>query len=108
MRISRRPTITTMPRRAVMRRATVASAAMHVPRAGLESAAMRTVLVREHGGFDKLEITEVPDPVAGPGEALIDVRAVALNHLDVWLLRGVPRPQVPLPDDPRSVVPGSL
>jgi NADPH:quinone reductase-like Zn-dependent oxidoreductase len=75
---------------------------------GLESVAMRSVLIREHGGFDKLEITDVPDPVAGPGEALIDVRAVALNHLDIWLRRGVPGHKFPLPMIPGSEVAGVI
>src|ERR1700737_2144565 len=97
-----------MPRRAVMRRATAANTAMHVPRAGLESAAMRAVLIREHGGVEKLEIADVPDPVAGPGEALIDVRAVALNHLDIWLRRGVPGHKFPLPMIPGSEVAGVI
>jgi NADPH:quinone reductase-like Zn-dependent oxidoreductase len=33
---------------------------------------------------------ELPDPVAGPGQALVRVRAVALNHLDIWVRKGWP------------------
>ena len=40
-------------------------------------------------------LEEVPDPVAGPGEVLIRVRASALNHLDVWIRKGLP--SVPKP-----------
>ena len=29
---------------------------------------MKAIIVREHGGYEKLELSEVPDPVAGPGE----------------------------------------
>ena len=32
-----------------------------------------------------------PDPIAGPGEALVRVRACALNHLDLWQRRGMER-----------------
>jgi zinc-binding alcohol dehydrogenase/oxidoreductase len=36
---------------------------------------------------------EVPSPDAGPGEVRIRVRASALNHMDVWLTKGMPRPR---------------
>ncbi|MGB6058312.1 MAG: zinc-binding dehydrogenase [Microthrixaceae bacterium] len=35
---------------------------------------------------------EVPDPVAGPGQVRIKVRASALNHMDLWLTTGLPKP----------------
>ncbi len=40
-------------------------------------------------------LEEVPDPHAGPGEVLIRLRASALNHLDVWIRKGLP--SVPKP-----------
>jgi NADPH:quinone reductase-like Zn-dependent oxidoreductase len=50
---------------------------------------MRAVIIREHGGPEVLSLEEVADPSPGPGEVLVKVRAVALNHLDVWVRRGV-------------------
>ena len=38
--------------------------------------------------IDRLEIAQVPDPVPQPGEALVAVRAAALNHRDVWIKSG--------------------
>lgn len=58
---------------------------------------MRAALFRRHGGPEVLEIAEVPTPAPGPGEVLIAVRAVALNHIDLWLRRGLPALRVPLP-----------
>jgi NADPH:quinone reductase-like Zn-dependent oxidoreductase len=67
---------------------------------------MKAVVVRAHGTPDSLQITEVPPPVPSAGEALIRVRAVALNHLDVWVRRGVPGHTFPLPLIPGSEVSG--
>jgi NADPH:quinone reductase-like Zn-dependent oxidoreductase len=67
---------------------------------------MKAILIREHGGLDKLEMAEVPDPTPSPGAAIVRVRAVALNHLDIWLRRGVPGHKFPLPMIPGSEVAG--
>ncbi|MFD5828212.1 NAD(P)H-quinone oxidoreductase [Lentzea sp. NPDC060358] len=50
---------------------------------------MRAITVREPGGPDVLEWTEVPDPVPGPGEVLIDVAASAVNRADLLQRQGV-------------------
>src|SRR3954468_21734058 len=71
-------------------------AATHVPR-HYNARPMQAVVIREHGGPDRLEWTEVPDPQPRLGFAIVRVRAVALNHLDVWVRRGVPGHKFPLP-----------
>ena len=58
---------------------------------------MRAVVIREHGDLDVLKLEDVPAPVAGPGEVVLDVRAVGLNHLDTWVRRGVPGHSFDLP-----------
>ncbi len=68
---------------------------------------MKAVLIREHGGYEKLELTEVDAPEAA-GLAVVEVRAVALNHLDLWLRRGVPGHRFPLPMIPGSEVSGVI
>ncbi len=40
-------------------------------------------------------LEEVPDPIAGPGEVLVRLRASALNHLDVWIRKGLPSVRKP-------------
>ena len=44
-----------------------------------------------------LRYEEAPDPELGPGEVLVRVRACALNHLDLWERRGLPRVTIPMP-----------
>ncbi len=69
---------------------------------------MKAILIREHGGVDKLEWTDVPAPTPIPGMVVIAVRAVALNHLDLWVRRGVPGHKFPLPIIPGSEVAGVI
>ena len=49
---------------------------------------MRAALIRTQGGPDVLELAEIDTPKPGPAEALIRVRACALNHLDLWTRSG--------------------
>lgn len=51
---------------------------------------MRAVVFDRCGGPDVLEPREVPDPAIAPDEALIEVRACGLNHLDLWVRKGLP------------------
>jgi NADPH:quinone reductase-like Zn-dependent oxidoreductase len=58
---------------------------------------MFAVVIREHGGLDKLEFEDRPVPEPGPGEIRVRVHAAGLNHLDTWVRRGVPGHAFPLP-----------
>lgn len=58
---------------------------------------MKALVFYEHGGPEKLVYADVPEPVIGPHEALIEVRAVALNHLDLWVREGIPGLKLGLP-----------
>ncbi|MCG2623053.1 NAD(P)H-quinone oxidoreductase [Arthrobacter sp. I2-34] len=49
---------------------------------------MRAVRFRHAGGPETLAVEELPDPVAGPGEVLIDVTAAGLNRADALQRRG--------------------
>ena len=69
---------------------------------------MKAIVVREHGGVERLEPSVVPDPTPHAGEAVVAVRAVALNHLDIWLRRGVPGHKFPLPMIPGAEVAGVI
>jgi NADPH2:quinone reductase len=56
---------------------------------------VQAVRIHEDGGPHVLVLEDVPDPSPGPGEVLIRLRASALNHLDVWIRKGLP--SVPKP-----------
>jgi NADPH:quinone reductase-like Zn-dependent oxidoreductase len=49
---------------------------------------MRAVVLRTLGAPDVLRVEEVPDPRPGPDEAIVRLRAAALNHRDVWIRVG--------------------
>jgi NADPH:quinone reductase-like Zn-dependent oxidoreductase len=51
---------------------------------------MNAIVLREHGGPDVLRAEPLPIPEPGPREARVRIRAVALNHLDLWVRRGGP------------------
>jgi NADPH:quinone reductase-like Zn-dependent oxidoreductase len=56
---------------------------------------MRAVRIHADGGPEVLVLEDVPDPVPGPGEVLVRLHASALNHLDIWIRKGLP--SVPKP-----------
>ena len=56
---------------------------------------MQAVRIHEDGGPEVLRVEEIPDPEAGAGEVLVGLRAGGLNHLDVWVRKGLP--SVPKP-----------
>jgi NADPH:quinone reductase-like Zn-dependent oxidoreductase len=51
---------------------------------------MRAIAMRGHGGTEVLQPEELPEPEAAPGQVVVRVKAVALNHLDLWVRRGWP------------------
>src|SRR5437868_2679210 len=49
---------------------------------------MKAILCTRFGGPDDLELKDLPDPVAGPGEVLVAVKAAALNFFDTLIIAG--------------------
>ena len=49
---------------------------------------MRAVNIREFGTIEELVVEDVADPVAGPGQVLVDVRATAANFVDLLVISG--------------------
>jgi NADPH:quinone reductase-like Zn-dependent oxidoreductase len=58
---------------------------------------MKALYFEEHGEFDVIQYGDVPDPVLGPNQVLVKVRACAINHLDIWIRRGWPGLKLELP-----------
>jgi NADPH:quinone reductase-like Zn-dependent oxidoreductase len=50
---------------------------------------MNAIVLRALGGPERLALDEAPDPVPGPGEAVVALRAAALNHRDAWIRKGL-------------------
>jgi len=58
---------------------------------------MKAAVIEKQGGVDGLIYREWPDPVPGDDEVLVRVRACGLNHLDIFVRRGMPDFPVPIP-----------
>src|ERR1051326_3977561 len=58
---------------------------------------MKATIFRQHGGPEVLEYTDVPDPSIRANEVLLEVKACALNHLDIFVRNGLPGIEIPLP-----------
>ena len=56
---------------------------------------MQAVRIHEHGDVGILQYESAPEPKPKIGEVLVQVKAAAMNHLDLWVRRGIPG--VPLP-----------
>ncbi len=61
---------------------------------------MQAVHITAHGDPEVLEVVDIPRPVPGPGQVLLRVLAASVNHLDLWVRRGIPGVRIPLPRIP--------
>jgi zinc-binding alcohol dehydrogenase/oxidoreductase len=70
---------------------------------------VKAIRIHADGGPEVLHYEDVPDPVAREGETLVELRAASVNHLDVWIRKGlpsVPKPRI-LGSDGAGVVAGT-
>jgi NADPH:quinone reductase-like Zn-dependent oxidoreductase len=77
--------------------------------ASRENGAVKAVRIHEDGGPDVLRYEDAPDPQPGDGDVLVELRAASLNHLDLWIRKGlpsVPKPRI-LGADGAGVVAGT-
>ena len=57
---------------------------------------MKAVRIHEHGGTDVLVWEEIIDPTIKPDQVLVQIKAAAINHLDIWVRRGIPGISLPM------------
>ena len=57
---------------------------------------MKAIRIHAHGGVDQLRVEEISVPQPGPRQVLVEVKAAALNHLDLWVRKGLPGLHLPL------------
>jgi NADPH:quinone reductase len=69
---------------------------------------MKAVLCTRLGGPDDLELRDVPDPVAGPGEVVVKVAAAALNFFDTLIIAGKYQTKPELPFSPAAEFAGTV
>ena len=69
---------------------------------------MKAIVIPKHGAPEVLQSAEIADPKAGPNEVVVRVRACALNHLDLWVRRGLNGVTFPLPLVPGSDISGEV
>jgi len=69
---------------------------------------MKAIFFEKHGDSNVLQYGDLPQPVPKEGEALIKVKAVALNHLDIWVRRGWKGLELNMPHIGGSDVSGEL
>jgi len=70
---------------------------------------VKAIRIHEDGGPEVLRYEEAPEPVPDTGQVLIDLRAASLNHLDLWVRKGlpsVPKPRILGADGAGVVVSG--
>src|SRR3954466_674818 len=67
---------------------------------------MNAFQLTAHGAPGKFELRQVTDPVPGPGEVVVQVRACGLNHLDLWMEEGALPIPIQLPRTPGCEIAG--
>jgi NADPH:quinone reductase len=69
---------------------------------------MKALLCTRLGGPDDLEVSDLPEPVAGPGEAVVRVAAAALNFFDTLIIAGKYQVKPDLPFSPAAEFAGTV
>jgi len=69
---------------------------------------MKAIVFHQHGGPEVLQYNDASEPSLRGNDVLVRVKACALNHLDLWVRRGLPNVQIPLPHIPGSDIAGEV
>src|SRR5690349_8833253 len=63
---------------------------------------MKALLCKQYGGPDDLVIEDIAEPAAGPGEAIVEVKAAALNFFDTLIIAGKYQTKPAMPFSPAA------
>src|SRR5271163_2388762 len=63
---------------------------------------MKAILCTHFGTPDELELADIPEPQAGPGEVVVRIKAAALNFFDLLIIAGKYQNKPPFPFSPAS------
>jgi NADPH:quinone reductase-like Zn-dependent oxidoreductase len=69
---------------------------------------MKAIVIPKHGGPEVLQFGDIAEPQPAPNEVVLHVRACALNHLDLWVRRGLNGVTFALPLVPGSDIAGEV
>jgi alcohol dehydrogenase len=68
---------------------------------------MKAIAIAAHGGLEQVKLrTDWPEPTAGSGQAVVEVKACGLNYLDIFVLQGMPGLPVEMPRIPGGDIAG--
>jgi NADPH:quinone reductase-like Zn-dependent oxidoreductase len=69
---------------------------------------VKAIVFHQHGAPNVLKYEDAPEPGLRANDVLVRVKACALNHLDLWVRRGLPNVPIPLPHIPGSDIAGEI
>ena len=69
---------------------------------------MKALLCTRYGTPDELELADIADPTAGPGEAVVRIKAAALNFFDTLIIAGKYQHKPPFPFSPAAEFAGEI
>src|SRR5262245_4354452 len=72
------------------------------PHSATRTSTMKAILCTHYGGPDELELADIPAPTAGPNEAVVRIKAAALNFFDTLMIAGKYQYKPPFPFSPAS------
>ena len=58
---------------------------------------MKVVKIYEHGSIDKLIYEDIDEPILQDNQIKVRVKAASINHLDIWVRKGLPNVKFKLP-----------
>ena len=58
---------------------------------------MKAIRIHKHGDVDSLVIDNILYPKCMDHQVIVEIKATALNHLDIWVRNGLPGLNIPLP-----------